>query len=122
MSIDIPTAPIIKFRKNSESSVTKDRKSVMILETKEKKITVNLKDDKVFLNKKDFPKNIELMKSSISNIEKHSSDRSLVRIQNIKGDALDGLEIEKKIIPERANRSVIRSQEEKAGELSKDKD
>jgi hypothetical protein len=124
MSLDIPTAPIIKFRKNSESSVTKDGKSVMILETKEKKITVNLKDDKVFLNKKDFPKNIELMKSSISNIEKHSSDRSLVRIQKIKGDdALDGLEIEKKIIPEPANRSVIRSQEvEKAGELSKDKD
>jgi hypothetical protein len=110
------TAPIIRFRKNSASSVSKEGKSIMILETKEKKITVNLKDDKSFLNKKDFPRNINLMKSSISNMESgHFSDRSLIRMkkqgENIPINDIENLDIENKD-PNRS-REMIKSQEVK---------
>jgi hypothetical protein len=121
MSIEIPNAPYIRFRKNSEPSV-KENKSIMILETNEKKITVNLKDDKVFLNKNDFPRNIHLMKNSVSNIESgHFSDRSLVKIQKKTKEAIpleniENLDIENK---NSANKVIIRSRDEKI-ELSKE--
>jgi hypothetical protein len=102
MSTEVQPNPIIVFRKNSKSSTNKDKRSIMILETKEKKITVNLKDDVNFLNKKDFKKNISIVKSSVSNMESgHFSDRSLVRIQkatleNLPIDKIDKMDIEKK--------------------------
>jgi hypothetical protein len=113
-SLDYTTAaPVIVFRKNSGSSVSRD-KTIMILETKEKKITVNLKDDLAFLHKNDFPRNINMMKSSVSNMESgHFSDKSLVRIQK-QNDILDkigGLDIEAKQSIEVKNRDMLRSQD-----------
>ena len=89
---DKSKTPIIIMRKNSCGDLSR-KGTVVILETSDKKITFNLKNDKEFLDKNNIDNNLNVMRSSMLNP---------LRDDLIKSDlekSVDNVNIQNKNIP-----------------------